>query len=139
MADNLALLRRFMEEVWNTGNPARADDFLADTYTIHSDPGDPWDGQTLTRDGFKERLLASRGPFPDLRFELGNAVSEGDRVAICWTMRGTQTGTLAGRGPTGRAIRVQGMTVYYFSQGRITGHRQVVDRLGVAQQLGLLG
>jgi steroid delta-isomerase-like uncharacterized protein len=139
MADNLALLRRFMEQVWNTGNVARVDDFLAETYTIHSDPGDPWNGQTLNREAFKERLIVSRTPFPDLRFELGDAVSEGDRVAICWTMVGTQTGPMAGRPATGRPIRVQGMTVYFFSQDRITGHRQVVDRLSVAQQLGLLG
>jgi hypothetical protein len=31
------------------------------------------------------------------------------------------------------------MTVYYFRGGRIAGHRQVVDRLAVAQQLGLAG
>jgi predicted ester cyclase len=31
------------------------------------------------------------------------------------------------------------MTIYYFADGRIIGHRQVVDRLSVAQQLGLLG
>ena len=41
--------------------------------------------------------------------------------------------------PTGRRIDVRGMTVYYFRDGRITGHRQVVDRLAVAQQLGLGG
>lgn len=40
---------------------------------------------------------------------------------------------------TERAIRVHGMTLYYFDAGRITGHRQVVDRLAVVQQLGLLG
>jgi hypothetical protein len=31
------------------------------------------------------------------------------------------------------------MTVYDFRDGRIVGHRQVVDRIAVAQQLGLGG
>jgi len=31
------------------------------------------------------------------------------------------------------------MTIYYFVNGLITGHRQVVDRLAVARQLGLIG
>ncbi len=138
MSDNSDILRRFIERVWNSGDLTAVDEFLAETYTIHSDPGDRWDGQTLTRDGFRERLTISREPFPDLRFQLGDLVSEGDRVAACWTMQGTQTGPLGGRPATHLGIRVHGMTVYYFQDGRITGHRQVVDRLGVAQQLELL-
>ena len=31
------------------------------------------------------------------------------------------------------------MTIYYFDGDRLTGHRQVVDRLTVARQLGMLG
>jgi predicted ester cyclase len=54
-------------------------------------------------------------------------------------MRGTNTGAIAGRPPSGRPIAVSGLTIYYFADGRITGHRQVVDRLSVVQQLGLTG
>ena len=139
MTDNAQRLVQFMEEVWNTGDVAAVDRFLAEQYTIHSDPGDPWDGQTLSRDGFKNRLTTSRAPFPDLRFDLGDIVAEGDRVAVSWMMRGTQLGALGGRPPSGRPIEVRGMTIYYFTEGRIAGHRQVVDRLTVAQQLGLAG
>ena len=139
MSDNAQRLQRFMDEVWNTGNVAAVDLFLADRYTIHSDPGDPWEGQTLSREGFKQRLAASRAPFPDLRFELSDIVADGDRVAASWIMRGTQLGALGGRPSSGRSIEVRGMTIYYFADGRITGHRQVVDRLTVAQQLGLAG
>jgi len=137
MTENARRLVEFMERVWNAGDLAAVDRFLAERYTIHSDPGDPWDGQTLSRAGFKDRLTTSRAPFPDLRFELGDIVADGDRVAISWTMRGTQVGALGGRPASGRAINVQGMTIYYFADGLITGHRQVVDRLSVVQQLGL--
>lgn len=139
MTDNAQLLVKFMEEVWNTGDVAAVDRFLAERYTIHSDPGDPWDGQTLSREGFKNRLTTSRAPFPDLCFALGDIVAEGDRVAVSWIMRGTQLGALGARPPSGRQIEVHGMTIYYFTEGRISGHRQVVDRLTVAQQLGLTG
>ena len=138
MADNSTAVRRFIDQVWNRGDLAAVDECVGDTYTIYSDPGDPWDGQTLTRDGFRERVAVSRAPFPDLRFELGDLVAEGNCVAVCWVMRGTQTGAMGGRPPTNLAIRAHGMTLYYFADGVITGHRQVVDRLAVAQQLGLL-
>jgi steroid delta-isomerase-like uncharacterized protein len=139
VTDNAQQLVEFMEAVWNAGDVAAADRFLAEQYTIHSDPGDAWDGQTLSREGFKNRLVTSRAPFPDLRFELGDLVAEGDRVAVSWIMRGTQLGALGGLPPSGRTIAVRGMTIYYFTDGRIAGHRQIVDRLAVAQQLGLLG
>lgn len=139
MSDNTARLIAFMERVWNAGEVAAVDEFLGPQYTIHSDPGDPWDGQTLSVAGFKERLLTSRAPFPDLTFDIGETVSEGDRVALSWTMRGTQLGSMGGRPPSGRSFAVRGMTIYHFADGRIIGHQQVVDRLSVVQQLGLLG
>ncbi len=139
MSENSAVLRRFIDRVWNHADLAAVDELVGDTYTIHSDPGDPWDGQTLTREGLRARIAVSRAPFPDLRFELGEMVAQGDRVAVCWVMHGTQTGAMGERPPTGRTIRANGITIYHFAAGRITGHRQVVDRLAVAQQLGMLG
>lgn len=50
-----------------------------------------------------------------------------------------QTGAMGALPPSGRSIAMQGITVYCSRGGRIAGHRQVVDRLGVAQQLGLGG
>lgn len=97
---------------------AAVDRFLAEQYTIHSDPGDPWDGQTPSREAFKSRLTTSRAPFPDLRFEPDDVIADGYRVAVSW-MRGTQLGALADRPPTGRSIDVQGMRIYYFVEGRI--------------------
>ena len=139
MSANTTRLLAFMERVWNAGEIAAVDEFLGPQYTIHSDPGDPWDGQTLSVSEFKERLLASRAPFPDLTFEIGETVSAADRVALSWTMRGTQLGSMGGRPPSGRSFAVRGMTIYHFADGRIIGHQQVVDRLSVARQLGLLG
>jgi steroid delta-isomerase-like uncharacterized protein len=139
MSENERVVRSLFERVWNTGEVAAVDGLLASRYTIHQDPGDPWDGQTLTIDGFKDRFTKSRAPFRDLRFDIMEIVAHGDRVAVNWVMRGTNTGELAGRPATGRAIESRGITIYYLEDGRISGHTQVVDRLAVMQQLGMLG
>jgi steroid delta-isomerase-like uncharacterized protein len=139
MSENERVVRSLFERVWNTGEVGAVDGLLASRYTIHKDPGDPWDGQTLTMDGFKDRLTKSRAPFPDLRFDIMEIVAHGDRVAVSWVMRGTNTGELARRPATGRAIEARGITIYYLEDGRISGHTQVVDRLAVMQQLGMLG
>ena len=55
-------LVRFIDEVWSAGNVEAADAYLAPRYTLHHDPGDAWDGQTLDLDGYKERVRISRAP-----------------------------------------------------------------------------
>ena len=139
MNDNRAILREFIERVWNRDELAAVEEFIAPEYTIHSDPGDPWHGRTLDRSGFVHRLVVSKAPFPDLKFDLGEMVAEGDRVAVSWILTGTHTADLGEVPASGNAIRVEGMTIYSFERGLLTGHRQVVDRLAVLQQLGILG
>ena len=103
-----------MERAWNGGDLTAVDELVAPRYTIHSDPGDPWDGQELD-------------------------LEDGDRVAVSWRMQGTQAGAIGEHTASGKRIDAAGMTIYYFAAGKITGHRQVVDRLTVMQQLGMLG
>ena len=110
--------------------------FVADAYTIHNDPGDPWDGQTLDPAGFRERLVRSRAVAPDQVFTVVEMIEEGDRVAVTWTWAGTHLGDLPGIPATGKRITMTGATVYGFDgEDRLTGHWQIADRLGVYRQL----
>lgn len=127
--------RRFIEAVWNQGDSEAADRYLAPRYTIHHDPGDPWDGRELDLAGFKERARISRAPFPDQRFTIRDLTAQGDRVIIAWHWQATHLGEFPGFPATGQTLRMSGATVYHFEGGRITGHWQVTDRLGVYLQL----
>ena len=130
------LLTTFIEKVWSQGRIESCDDFVGDTYTIRHDPGDPWDGQTLSRDGFKERVRISRGPFPDQRFTLVSILEEDYSVVIAWTWAGSHKGEIAGFAATGARLTMSGLTIYDLDeQNRIRGHWQVTDRLGIFQQL----
>ncbi|MCM2316159.1 MAG: ester cyclase [Thermoanaerobaculia bacterium] len=134
-ADGKELLIRFIDEVWNAGNVAAADRYVAPNYTIHHDPGDPWDKKVLDLSGYKERVRVSRAPFPDQRFSIRDILAEDDRVVMTWHWAGTHLGDLPGFPATGNQIRMSGATVYYIEGGRFTGHWQVTDRLGVYAQL----
>lgn len=129
------LLSRFIEEVWNAGNVEACDKYIAPRYTIHHDPGDPWDRQELDLAGFKERVRLSRAPFPDQCFNLQDVVAETNKVVITWLWNATHQGDIPGFPATGNPIRMSGATVYYFDAGRLSGHWQVTDRLGVYMQL----
>jgi steroid delta-isomerase-like uncharacterized protein len=132
---NTNTLAEFIEEVWNLGHAEAAARFIAPTYTIHHDPGDPWDQRELDPAAFIERVRLSRAPFPDQRFDVRDMVAEGEKVLITWLWSGTHEGDLPGFPATGRRVTMSGATAYYFERGRITGHWQVVDRLGVYLQL----
>ena len=131
-----ALLTAFLEQVWSQGRIDACDDFIGQTYTIRHDPGDPWDGRTLSRDGFKDRVRLSRAPCPDQRFTPVALLADGDTVALAWTWNATHTGAIGGFAATGRPLTMSGLTIYDFDgDNRICGHWQVADRLGVFQQL----
>lgn len=135
MNERKEILTRFLEVVWNQGDIEASDRYLAPKYTIHHDPGDPWHGLALDREGFKERLRLSRAPFPDQRFEVRELFADGDAVVATWFWTGTHAGDFPGFPATGKQIRMSGATVYYFEDELIAGHWQMVDRLGVFQQL----
>jgi predicted ester cyclase len=138
---NRALLTQFLEEVWSAGDIEASDKYIAPKYTIHHDPGDPWDGQQLDLPGYKERVRLSRAPFPDQRFIIQEILAEADKAVVTWLWSATHKGDLPGFPATGNQIRMSGATVYYIDGGRLTGHWQITDRFGVYMQLrqGLAG
>ena len=128
-------LTRFIHEVWSEGDVDASDQYIAPRYTIHHDPGDPWDGKELDLEGFKERVRSSRAPFPDQRFVLKELFADGNAVVVTWSWTGTHQGDLPGFPASGRQISMSGVTVYCFDGDRLNGHWQITDRLGVYQQL----
>jgi steroid delta-isomerase-like uncharacterized protein len=130
-----ALLRDLHQQVWSYGDYTAVERLVAPQYTIHSDPGDAWEGRTLDRDGYTERVRYSRTAFPDLVFTVDDTISAGERVAVRWHAEGTHEGTLRGLPATGRRLRFAGQTIYELKQGQVAGHWQVVDRLGFLEQL----
>lgn len=129
-------LKHFIEQVWDRGDEEAVDLHVADAYVIRHDPGDPWDGQTLDRAGFKDRLRKSRAAFPDQTFDIQALFEDGDEVVMTWLWSATHTGDLPGFAATGATIQMSGATVYSFdAEARLTGHWQITDRLGVYQQL----
>lgn len=128
-------LTQYIQEVWTDGQAEACDNYLAARYTLHHDPGDLWHGQTLSLEGFKERVRRCRAPFPDQRFDIQAMIEENETIAVTWFWEATHSGDFPGFPASGKRIVMSGATVYYFEDGRITGHWQITDRLGVFRQL----
>lgn len=131
-----ASLERFIKDVWDHGDFNAAGRLLADRYTIHHDPGDPWEGRTLDLAGYIERVRLSRAPFPDQAFDIQHMCADGSAVMMTWLWRGTHLADLAGFPATRKQVRMSGATTYLFtSEDRLSGHWQITHRLGVWRQL----
>src|SRR5882724_4946266 len=64
-----------------------------------------------------------------------NLVAAGEVAIMTWLWSATHQGDLPGFPATGNLITMSGATAYFFDNGRLTGHWQVTDRLGVYLQL----
>ena len=73
--DNKQITRRFIEEVWNTGNLALVDELVDPSY----EGRDPVVG-TYKRDALKQTIEGYRKAFPDLKLEIVHLVAELARV-----------------------------------------------------------
>lgn len=79
-------------------------------------------------EGARQSVALYRELFPDLRFTVDEQVSEGDRVASRWTLTGTHRG---------RAVRLRGIGISRFEDGRIVEDWASSDTLELARQLGV--
>lgn len=140
-ATNLkTVLQTFMDVIWNQGDFSQIENYVSEQYTIKHDPGDAWDGQTLSQEIFIERVLYSRNAFPDLNFDIQRMIAEDKQVVAFWIMSGTHQGDLPNLPATGHSFAISGMTIYDFDEdNKVCGHTQAYDRLGFLGQMGILG
>jgi steroid delta-isomerase-like uncharacterized protein len=122
------IVSELLDRVWNDGEVDAAARYIADGYTIHHDPGDPWEGQQLSVGQYAERVSAYRGFFPDLRFTVHELLAGDDKVIVTWLWQGTTAVDQPGFPPSGTVQTATGATVYYIEDGKITGHWQVIHR-----------
>jgi steroid delta-isomerase-like uncharacterized protein len=134
--ENEAVVRRYFDEFWDHRNVALAPEIFAADFVFYAPiVPDGIHGVEAYRRSVVEPLLAA---FPDLQLVPGEAICQGDRVAMPFTMSGTHRGTFAGIPPTGKRFAVPGVVVGRVIVGRIEELRGVFDGLGMMQQLGVL-
>jgi steroid delta-isomerase-like uncharacterized protein len=131
---NKALIRRFVDEIFNQGRIEAIDELVAPDAVDHAAlPGMP-----PGREGIKRRAAMIRSAFPDFQIIVEDQVAEGDRVAGRYTMRGTHQGDLMGIPPTGKPVSIIAMDVIRVRDGRLVEHWGQIDMLGMMQQLGVV-
>ncbi len=97
---------------------------------------DPAPDQSQGPEGFKTFFTEMRTAFPDLKVEPQTMLSEGDQVAFAYTLTGTHDGEFMGVAATGKPIKVRGMQIGRFDQGKMVERWGSSDELGILKQIG---
>jgi steroid delta-isomerase-like uncharacterized protein len=110
---NKIAVLRFFDEVWNHGEVARVNDFLAAGFVLHNTMG----VSVMGPDEYGQGVIAYRSAFPDLTTTIDDIVAEGDRVAVRGTDRGTHQGPYMGRPASGREVTVTWIEIFRIENG----------------------
>jgi predicted ester cyclase len=93
---------------------------------------------TMDLAGHKEFAAAFYAGFPDLRHSISDVLAEGDRVAVRFQLKGTNTERFMGNPPTGKTIKVDALAFMSVASGTVTELYGQFDQLGLWQQIGVV-
>jgi predicted ester cyclase len=131
---NKATFQRLVEEVWNSGNLAFADQVYHPQATYPSRPD-----LTSGSQGIKTSVEIYRQAMPDFQAKFNNILADGDLVLAWISQSGTQTGDLLGVPATGKKASWGQIIIARFAGGQIVESWSNEDILGLLQQLGVGG
>jgi predicted ester cyclase len=133
--NNIAAIRRWLEEGWSKGNLAVADEMIDGSFSVHGAGG-----QVVRSgpEGAKQLVAAWRAAFSDGRMTVDDIFAEGDMVVIRMTWTGTHSGEFYGRAPSGRPVSVTSIGIDRLVNGKVVEGWGELDMLGLYQQIGAL-
>ena len=134
-AENKVIVRRYIEEVVNTGDVARLDEFIAAGFRQQVDPP----GHIAGIAGCRDHILAVRMTYPDLLLQIEKQVAEGDLVATRVTMTGTHRGEWPpGVKATNKPVRITAVNFDRVQNGRIVEHGGAANELMALIECGVI-
>ena len=131
---NKVIVRRMFEEIFNQGNLALVDTWVAATFVNHAAPAEMLSGP----ESLKGHVVLLRAAFPDVHFTVEELIADEEHVAARVTFGGTHRGVFRGFPPTDKSFVQSQMHMVRFVKGKVVEHWAVRNDLGLMQQLGIL-
>ena len=119
-----SIVKRYLEQIVNTGNVEHISEFIDSLYVDHNDSFAEIGVGLAAR-----HIRAVRSTFPDLLVTIEEQIAEGDLVVTRCTARATHRGEWLGIPPTNRQIVIPGINIDRVRNGKIVEHWGVADTL----------
>lgn len=130
--ENIALMKRWFQEVWNEGRVQTIYDLLDENAIgIGQEP------QTVIhgRAGCVAYFNRLHGAFPDMKFTVEDAFGSGDKVVLRWSAAMTHTGDHLGMPASNKPVRITGIAITRIEKGKIMEGWDNWDRFAMMQQI----
>ena len=129
-------VRRAMNEVWNWRRFDKISSYFVPNYLCRTPP----DKTIYGLGDYRAHVLAWIAAFPDARMDVDHVYwvgneKDGFRVATRWTLTGTHDGPGVHGAPTGKPIRIMGISHHLLKDGRLMGEWTVFDGLALLKQI----
>jgi predicted ester cyclase len=131
---NKQIVRRFVDEYQTNADADAFAELIHPALVDHSRPPGVAEGP----EGVRQQFDLFRAAFSGFRATIDEQVAEGDLVVTRKRFHGVHDGDFLGIPPTGREVEIAVIDVVRVRDGRIAEHWNVVDRLGLLEQLGAL-
>jgi steroid delta-isomerase-like uncharacterized protein len=132
--ENIQLLRRWFQEVWNEGKTQPIHDLLS--------PNAVAKGQSLDHselhgpEEFVRFVEGIRATFSDIKVTVEDVFGTDDKVVVRWSLTMTHQGDSMGFPATGKTIQLTGITIARIENGKIVEGWDNWDKLGMFEQIG---
>jgi steroid delta-isomerase-like uncharacterized protein len=132
---NVRLMRRWFQEVWNDGKMQTIYELLAEDVTA---TGELEDGGALHGPAeFEQFSKRIRGAFPDMRVVVEDVFGADDKMVVRWSAAMTHSGHDLGIPATGKPVTMTGMTMVRIRNGKVVQGWDNWDQAGMRRQLAL--
>ena len=129
--ENKKAQERFGDAI-NSGNLEQLRELVAQDVVEH----DPAPNQGPGPQGYIDFFSMMRNAFPDMQVKVEHLVAEDDSVAFAYTLTGTHKGDFMGVDGTNKPIKVRGMQISRFRNGKMVERWGSSDELGILRQIG---
>jgi steroid delta-isomerase-like uncharacterized protein len=133
IAENKAVVRRFIDEIFVRGRTESVDELLADDFVGHT-----WPSTGHPKDDLKAAIGRTSKGLTDSAFDVEDVIAEDDRVAVRLTAAATQTGELMGMPASGKRYSIGEIHIFRVHDGRVVEHWHQFDQMGMMKQLGAM-
>jgi steroid delta-isomerase-like uncharacterized protein len=120
-------------KMWNEANLNIVDKVYTPEIVRH-DCGQP--EAIVGLENIKKYLKNLFNAFPDLNITVEETIAVGNKLAQRWTLSGTNTGSMADMPPTGKNVRVSGVSIIHMVNGKAIEIWDFYNVWDMYQQLG---
>ena len=132
--NNKTIIRRYIEEIENTGDVSKIHDFISENYVeVHE--GERYQ---IGIQGAIDHVLGVRHVFPDLKLTIHEQISEGEWVASVYSVTGTFKNEWFGMKPTGMPITFTGVNMDRVRDGKIIEHGGAANLMDPLMKAGVI-